>query len=153
MHPVTPPYLQSVYSFARKTENGHGKVNGLANCPPLHTRERCGWPERPRLVWPVGLECWPGTILEGQTQMRTLRALAFSALLLSATSASAFADDGGGYAIAPRPQTERLMEDGGGMARPSVIKGEGLNEDGGGMSVPNAPTAPAHDEDGYARWA
>jgi hypothetical protein len=86
-----------------------------------------------------------------------LRAIAFSALLLTATStattSAVFADDGGGYALPTRPHTERVMDDGGGYASPSKAKSEALNDDGGYARPVPAKDERSMDDDGggYAR--
>ena len=63
--------------------------------------------------------------------MRTLAALALSALLLTGSATAALADDGSG------------------MARPAAPSTEQFNDDGSGMSLPTTPTNTGD----YERWA
>lgn len=81
--------------------------------------------------------------------MRTIRAIALSALLLGTTTTAAFAGDGSGFARPNLPSTEHSNGDGSGFARPNLPSTERSNGDGSGFTVPTVPGG----ESEYERWA
>ena len=78
--------------------------------------------------------------------LRTLRAFAFSALLLATTSTAAFAGDGSGYALPHSPSDLTARGDGSGYALPS--ENQPVRGDGSGYMT---PTVPGSQQD-YERW-
>jgi hypothetical protein len=102
--------------------------------------------------------------------MRALRAIAFSALLFTASSTAAFAaGDGGGYSMPGAVQSQTVRGDGGGYSVPTrgdgggysvPTRGDGggyaqprdnfqpVRGDGGGYSSPVIPT----DQQDFERW-
>jgi hypothetical protein len=80
--------------------------------------------------------------------MRTLKALALSALLLIGSTTATFAAETSSVARSTNPATERFNDDGSGMARPTAPSTDRYNDDGSGMA---SPAVPSNDSE-YERW-
>jgi hypothetical protein len=81
--------------------------------------------------------------------MRTLSALAFSALLLTGTATTSLAVEPSSVVWSNVPSTERVHGDGDGMSRPIAPSSDHVNGDGDGMSNPVVPVQ----ESDLERWA